>query len=172
MSNLKSTIRIDKELVVKLNSFRRDFGYKSVNEMLESFTLYFEKNGINPRTNSEPIVKQLSKTRNDLYALLRALEKDYFLPHYRDFNLLAGKIMTFIENQKLDEKEVKIEEEITPIFNTKEQEKKEIDYDKIHESIDYLIEEIIKDSQMNSEGFLEIKDSQLIQLKADLKTLF
>ena len=86
-----TTIRVEKNTKEDFLSLQRKHRYKNATILLQDMVSFFLSNDITPR-QKESVQQFIKLFRESLFKKLGAFERDYFKPHYQDFNAVSGFI--------------------------------------------------------------------------------
>ncbi len=99
MNDEISTIRIEKDTKQDFVLLQRKHRYKNATMLISDMVFFFNSNDISPR-QKDSIQKQVALFRDSLFKKIGALERDYFKPHYQDFNQVSGFIKEQFDQTK------------------------------------------------------------------------
>lgn len=86
-----STIRVENDTKQDFLTLQRKHRYKNASTLLQDMVSFFLNNDITPR-QKESVQQFVKLFREALFKKLGAMERDYFKPHYQDFNSVSGFI--------------------------------------------------------------------------------
>lgn len=165
-----TTLRVEvetKELIGRLKKLHR---YKNVSILLNDMGLFFEDNGINPRSLKEPTAKQIAKFRDSLFKKLAVYEREYFKPQFQLFNSFTDYVMK--EFGKINPNTASFIEEKTVESEVKSVEKEPSNTDSLQDKIagvDWIIKQL-KSNRKVENGYL-LNEDDFIQLKSKFENI-
>jgi len=170
---------VDEVTKALVNKLKAHYKYKNVDDLVLDMSNYFLLSGISPRSQ-ENSDKKIAAFREAIFKLLRSYERDYFKPHYEDFNLVSGYIKeeftstkNMIGSQTAPSNKVeKIGEQNEDFtsFKIAQETRLKAEEKKRKAALEYVLNSFIKKVEKQGQKLI-VTDSQYLSLKSSLENI-